>query len=120
MVDHPAPVLALARFASENATVSSDISFTHDTTAIEVATLATGAAIRWVGTGITDPSVITAAATANYDHVIPPNAIRKFVIPIETQATNSGSAVGINRGAGLYQRVAHRSLGIASVFLSEY
>ena len=121
MTNSPAPVLALARYASENATVSSVISVTHDTTAIEVATLATGAAIRWIVAGSDSSSVITiAGSTSNFDHIIPPNVVRRFVIPVETQATNSGSAGGINRGAGLYQRVAHRTLGVASVFLAEY
>lgn len=121
MTGSPSPVLALARYASENATVSSVISVSHDTTAIEVATLGTGAAIRWIAAGSDSSSVITVAgSTSNFDHTIPPNAVRRFVIPVEVQATNAGSVVGINRGAGLYQRVAHRTLGIASVFLSEY
>lgn len=121
MTDHPAPVVALARYASENATVSSVISVTHDTTAIEIATLGTGAAFRWVTTGDTQASILTVAgSTSNFDHIVPPNVVRKFVIPIESFANPAGSVVGINRGAGLYQRVAHRTLGIASVFLSEY
>jgi len=46
--------------------------------------------------------------------------VRRFVIPIETRADQGSSAVGINRGEGLYQRVAIKSIGIASVLTTEY
>ena len=121
MQQYPSPKLALEQTVSENATVSSVISVTHDTTALEIATLGTGAAMRWVTTGDTQASIVTVAgSTSNFDHVIPPNALRRFAIPIETQLTNPQSVQGVNRLNGLYQRVAIRTFGIASVFLSEY
>lgn len=121
MQEYPSPKVALARYAGENATVSSVISVSHDTTALEIVTLGTGAAMRWVTTGDTQASIVTVAgSTSNFDHVIPPNEVRRFAIPIETQVTNPQSVQGANRLNGLYQRVAVRTLGVASVFLSEY
>lgn len=121
MQQYPSPKVALARYASENATVSSVISVSHDTTTLEIATLGTGAAMRWVTTGDTQASIVTVAgSTSNFDHIIPPNALRRFAIPIEAQNTNPASVQGANRLNGLYQRVAVRTLGVASVFLSEY
>lgn len=121
MQQYPSPMRPQTRYVSENATVSSVISVSHDTTALEIATLGTGAAMRWVTTGDTQASIVTVAgSTSNFDHVVPPNAIRRFAIPIETQVTNPSSVQGANRLNGLYQRVAVRTLGIASVFLSEY
>lgn len=123
MQEFPSPKKALQVAALENATASSVVGFTHDTTSLEVVTLGTGAAIRWVPSsvllGAGNASVATAISGANYDHVIPPNVVRRFVIPRETQG-NPQSIQGVNRANGLYQRLAVRTLGIASVFLSEY
>lgn len=119
MQEFPSPLPAKAVTASENATVSSTISLGHTTTSLEVGTLGTGAVIKWITTGNSNSSVITAAGTANYDHLIPPNALRRFVVPRETVG-NPQSVQGINRAQGLYQRIAVRTLGVASVFLSEY
>lgn len=117
----PAPFSSLARYTSENATVSSVISVSHDTTAIEIAAVGGSAAMRWVASGDTQASIVTVAgSTSNYDHIIPTGTFRRFVLPIETAGLGQGSVVGINRGAGLYQRVAIKSMGIASVLLSEY
>ena len=120
--DSPPPYKAGTQYMSENATASSVISLTHNTTAIEIATQGTAATMRWVATSDTQASVVAiAGSTANFDHVIPPNAIRRFVIPIESMpATGYGSIQGANRENGLYQRVAYKTQGIASVFLSEY
>lgn len=120
MTDHPAPVLALARYASENSTASSVISVSHDTTALEVAAVGGAAVVRWIGTADTAASVVSAAAGANFDHVVSSGSVRRFVLPIESQATNGSSVVGMNRAAGLYQRVAIKSIGVASVLLSEF
>ena len=77
--------------------------------------------MKWIDTGSTNPSVISiAGGTANFDHAIPTGTVRRFVIPIEARATQGASAVGINRGEGLYQRVAIKSIGIASVLTTEY
>lgn len=127
MQEFPAPYLAKTRHTKENATVSSVVSVSHDTTSIEVAASGGFAvAIRWVPTSETAAvspfaSIITlAGATSNYDHVIAKDTVRRFAIPIEVMATNNSSMVGANRTNGLYQRVAFKSMGIASVLLSEF
>ena len=121
--ESPAPYRAIARYTSENATVSSVISLTHDTTAVEVATGGLSAAMRWVTTGDTQASIVTiAGSTSNFDYVIPANAARRFVVPIEAinNAAGYGSVVGANREFGLFQRIAWRTHGIGSVLLTEY
>ena len=115
----------LATYGSENGTVSSVISVTHDTTALEIAAVGGTAVMRWVRTAETQASVISAAgATGNFAHVIASNTVRRFVIPIESiptmGASNTASMVGINRREGLYQRVAIKTAGIASVLVTEY
>lgn len=124
MHNYPIPKVALARYASDNASASSVISVSHDTTAVEITSLGAvpiGAVMRWVTTADTQGSVISAGdLTENFDHVIPPNQTRGFVIPRESFANMGGSVVGINRGAGLYQRVAVKSTGIGSVLVTEY
>src|SRR3990167_5276159 len=116
LIESPAPKLALATYAPENSSASSAISVTHDTTALEIAAVGGPAVMKWIATGNTNPSVISiAGGTANFDHVIPTGTVRKFVIPIEARATQASSMVGINRGEGLYQRLAIKSIGIASV-----
>lgn len=113
-----APVKALQTIVSENATVSSVISFNENTTTIEVAAIGTGAAIRWVATTDTQASIITAAGTSNYDNIVPVNTVRKFVVPRENQGV--ASIVGLNVREGLYRRVAMRSLGVGSILSSQY
>lgn len=126
MQEYPAPFKALARYTGENATASSVISVSHDATAIEVAAVGGAAAIRWVPrteTAAVSPfaSIITiAGTTSNYDHVVSSGTVRRFVIPKETTNEPVGSVVGINRLEGLYQRVAVKSVGIASVMTTEY
>lgn len=118
MQDFPPNVLAVQRYASENASVSSVITLSDNTSSIEVAAVGGPAVVKWIAQGNTNPSVFSAVATANYDHVVPANLVRKFVVPIERQGVSS--IVGINVQAGLYNRVAVKSIGVASVLTSEY
>lgn len=127
MQEYSAPFKALARYTGENASASSVISLTPNTTTVEVAALGgTGAAIRWVPrteTAAVSPfaSVITiAGATSNYDNVIPAGQARRFVVPIESQGTQQGSVVGANVQNGLYQRIAVQTFGISSVMTAEF
>lgn len=121
MQELPSAVKAKARYTNENATASSVISFTHNTTGIEVAAVGQAAALRWVATTDTEASVVTiAGATSNYDHIIPAGQVRRFVLPIESQGTSPASVQGVNRLYGLYQRVAIKSAGVGSVLLTEY
>lgn len=126
MQEFPAPLKAKVVRASDNASTSSVISFGHDTTTIEIGAVTAPAVLRWVPTtetaGVAPAgSVISDAGTANFDHLVQAGTVRRFVIPIESRGLNSfGSAVGINRQAGLYQRVAYKSAGVGSVLLTEY
>ena len=117
-----------ARYASENASASSVITLTEDTTALEIAVIAgtssliSGGVMRWVTSvagSNASTSVISAAATANFDHVITNNQVLKVAVPIETNP-QTGSVQGINRELGLYRRVAIKSIGIASILLVEF
>lgn len=129
--DAPAPYKAIAQYLDENGLASSVISLTQNTTAIEIATQGTPAVMRWVPvteTAAVSPfaSIIAiAGATANFDHVIPANTVRRFVVPIETGVnTTFGATItsvqGQNREYGLFQRVAYATQGVASVALTEY
>lgn len=121
MQDFPAPKLAKARYTSENASASSVISVSHNTTSLEVAAVGGAAVLKWITTADTEASVISAAGTtSNYDHVVPANTLRRFVIPIESVGRTPASVQGINRLNGLYQRVAIKGVGVSSVMLSEY
>lgn len=119
MQEFPAPYLALEEDLSENNTASSVITLTDNTTIIEVGAFGTGAALKWISTTNTNPSVVTAAgATADFDHAIAPNTIRRFVVPIETAGNTS--VVGANKRNGLYNRIAVKSVGIGSVLTTQY
>lgn len=124
MQEFPAPFLSKARYTNENGVASSVITVSQDTTSIEIAANGGAAIMRWVPTTDTQASVVgIAGATANYDHVIPANTVRRFAIPIETQFSAPSSMVGANRQNGLYQRVAIKSaalLGLSSVLVSEF
>lgn len=112
------PFPALQANTSENATVSSTVNFTDSTTLIEVTTVGAAAVIKWIGLTNTNPSVISAAGTANYDNVIATGSTRRFVVPRENQAIPS--IVGRNIQEGLYRMVAIKSMGIGSVLLSQF
>lgn len=118
--DGQSPFKALARYDYENGVASSVITMTDQTTVLEVAALAQAAVLRWVPTTDTQASVISAATTANYDHVIPQNTYRRFIVPIETMGTGTQSIQGINRQLGLYQRYAIKTTGIGSVLTAEF
>lgn len=122
MVNSPAPQRAVQRFVNENATASSVMTASQDATKIEIAAGAATAIMRWVATTDTQGSVVgIAGATANYDHVIPANTVRTFVIPIESSGTQAPSSqVGANVLNGLYRRYAFKSQGIGSVLSAEY
>lgn len=121
-----APLKAIARYTSENATVSSVITLTENTTVVEVTAQGVPAVIRWIATSDTEASVIgIAGGTSNYDHVVPVNSARRFVVPIESQANVATGAtitsmVGANREFGLFRRVAWKSQGIGSVLMTEH
>lgn len=119
----PAPFKAIAQYVNENATASSVVTLSDNTTLLEVGTGAAAAVLRWVTAGDTQASVVAiAGATANFDHLIPPNTIRRFVLPIEVinNAQGYSSMVGQRVAYGLFARVAVKTQGIGSVLLSEF
>lgn len=122
----PAPVRAVKQYLNENAAVSSVITLSPNTTAVEIVVGATPVAMRWVyatdGTGPNTSVIAIAGSTANFDHLLPANQERRFVVPIEVQyAYNpNASVVGDNISNGLFQRIAFKTQGIGSVAVIEY
>jgi len=116
--EYPPAKIALASYGRENASVSSVISLNANTAALEVAAVGGAAVLKWITTANTNPSVISAAGTANFDHVIPTGQYRKFVVPVESIGVSSISGIGVQNG--LYQRVAVMSVGVSSVLTTEY
>ena len=119
--DSPPAVKAIVSRISENATASSVITMTPNTTALEITTQGTVGLIRWVLTSDSEASVFGNASIMNYDHAIPANTVRRFVVPIEGQyAEGQGSMVGTNIANALFRRFAWKTQGIASVLSNEY
>lgn len=126
MTAFPSPVISNARYQKDNAVASSVISLHPQTTQIEVGAFGgQGAVIRWVPTtenaslAGAKGSVVASGAGANFDHYIPTNTLRQFVVPKETQGAPTGQIGSLN---GLYQRVAVINAGAtaSSVLLSEF
>ena len=120
------PLQAVAQIVSTNAVASSIWSLSQHTTIIEIGTQgAAGACIRWVAATENASvagyhgSVIASMPGANFDHYIPPNTVRRFVIPKETQGVYAGGIGSIN---GLYQKVAWVNAGATagSIIASEF
>lgn len=115
-----------AIYASENSSASSVITLDPNTTAIEIAAIGaspTGGVMRWVASTVgfaAGTSVISASGTANFDHVIGNNQVARFAVPIEKAYQAPSSLVGAGIQNGLYRRVAIKSIGVASVLLTEY
>ncbi len=115
---------AVAQNMRNNLTVSSVFTLSDNTSIVEVAAIGASVAIRWVPvteTSAVSPfaSVITLIGTENYDHIVAKDTVKQFVVPIETQGTSS--IVGVNKQAGLYNRIAVMgSAAVSSVLLAEF
>lgn len=126
MQEYAAPFKAIARYATDNASASSVITLNESTTTVEVAILGgttISGAIRWVPrteTAGVSPfaSVIASTAAANFDHAVPGNEYRRFVVPVEQQGIN-GPASNSSM-FGTYTRIAVKANGPASVLVTEY
>jgi len=126
---YPPATIALATTHKENASASSILLLTHDTTEIEVTAIGNpsfqGIAGKWISRANVDASVaatsvITAAGTANFDFVVPVGTVRRFVVPISTNP-QSTSVQGVNRAEGLYPAVAFKTTaGNGSVLTAEF
>lgn len=110
--------LAASIVSSENASTSSVINLTPDTTTIEIHAIGGAAVAKWIATTNTGASVISDAGTSNFDIAIPANYYRRVVVPQET--IGSASIVGINIQAGLYRRIAYKSVGVGSIITVQY
>lgn len=107
------------QYLSENGTASSVMTFTDNTTVVEVGAVGAPVYVKWVARSDTTASVVAAAgSTANFDDYVPSNTTRVFPIPQEIQGTSS--IVGANIANGLYNRVAVKSGGIGSVITVEF
>ncbi len=119
------PKVALTAQNRENASASSILLLTHNTTEIEVAASGQNIAGKWLTQAIVDSSVagtsvLSAFGTANYDFMVGNNTVRRFVVPIATQP-NYASVMGVNRAEGLYPAVAFKTFaGNGSVLTAEF
>lgn len=126
---YPPALVALASTHRENASASSILLLTHDTTEIEVTAIGNpsfmGIAGKWlsqatVDSSVAGTSVISAAGTANFDFIIPGGVFRRFVVPISTNP-QTGSVQGVNRELGLYPAVAFKTtVGNGSVLTMQF
>lgn len=118
-VTYPPAKVALATTNKENASTSSVLLFTHNTTEIEVAAVGGPVAGKWAtSTANNGTSVVSAVSGANFDFIVPAATVRRFVVPIQTAGGTSGSIQGVNRAEGLYQGVAYISAAAASSVLT--
>lgn len=102
-------------------TTSSILILSQNTTGVEISAAGGPVAFKWlykttVDSSVAATSVITTGATADYDHIVPNNSYRRFVIP---QAVNNpqgyGSFVGGNVENGLYTHIAYAGMPVASI-----
>lgn len=121
MQELPSPVIALTTTVAVTA-ISSVVTLNNNTTSIEISAPGTAAAIKWIGVGAAQTSVIASSlGTSNFDHIVPTATTRRFVVPRETQGI-AGPALA-NSVHGLYQRLAVvpiNGTAAASILVTEY
>lgn len=129
--DSPPAVAAIGATVKDAATTTSSILILGpNTTAIEVTPAGGPAFIKWLTGAIVDSSVagtsvISTGATANYDHAIPANVLRRFVVPIfsganVTVGATATSFVGANVENGLYSHVAYIGTATSVISINRY
>lgn len=118
MQQYPAPAIAKFVTAGAPPATSSVISFGSNTTTVEITALNASLAMKW-GCKDNNPSVIGSGTTANFDHIIPVNQTRRFVIPVNTGA-NSSSIQGANAANGLYSTMAVIATSSVLTAINEY
>lgn len=125
-VGYPPSDNALTSQNRENASASSILLLTHDTTELQVSAVGQWIAGKWLTQAVVDSSVaatsvLTAFGTANFDFTVPINTMQAFVVPVGTFKQSSGSVQGINRELGLYPAVALKTLaGTGSILTAEF
>lgn len=106
---------------STTPTVSSILILSQNTTGVEISSAGGPTVFKWlyrstVDSSVASTSVIATGATADFDHIVPNDTYRRFVIP---QAVNNpqgyGSFVGGNVENGLYTHIAYAGLAAASI-----
>lgn len=110
----PAPIPSKQLTATAPTAVSSVISFGANTTMIEVTALNASLAFKWGSASV----IAAAGATANFDHIVPVNQTRRFVIPINSQGVPS--IVGANAQYGLYSTMAVIATASVLSAINEY
>lgn len=125
LVGYPAALKAKVTWAT-TALASSVITLNDNTTVLEVAAgQGQGVYLRWIPS--TETAAVSPAASvissglgiANFDHVVTANTVRRFVVPQET--IGNTSIVGINKQAGLFNRVAWITPSpVSSVLATEF
>ncbi len=121
---YPAACSTLGTIYRDNASASSVTALTANTTVLEIAAAGVPVGIRWAINQATS-IIATAGATANFDNIVAPGEVRRFVVPRRTigipNYTNDGapSVVGLNTAEGLFSNVATISLGVGSVMLMQ-
>lgn len=124
MIEALPPFPALAQNVRDTGAISSVWALNPNTTAVQVAAVGGPVVIKWVGNQA--GSVFGSVAGANYDAVISQNSSRLFVVPRSVagianwNGQGTPSVQGLNISEGLYPAIATRSLGVASVLLTEY
>lgn len=98
--DQPPPITVKQLTVAAPPAASSVITFSANTTMVEVSTGNTPLAFKWGSA-----SVIAAAGTANFDHLIPIGQTKRYTIPHNTMGATS-SIVGKNALNGLFTTMA--------------
>lgn len=127
MQEFPDPKPAWKSWGTGATGNSSILNLSDNTTVLDISVLsacgAGGLAIKWVAASDTSASssVIASGASANFDHVIPPQWRMRIAVPIE-KAGVANSVVGIAVKQGLYQKVAiiGTHAPVPSVFIAEH
>ena len=123
--DSPPAYAAVVTTVRDNGAASSILVLNQNTTAIEVGATGGPVFIKWltqatVDSSVAGTSILTGAATPNFDHIIPDGVVRRFVVPIATIPASYTSVQGANRLNGLYPNMAYASGPIASVAVTQY
>jgi len=107
------------------ALLSSIIALDNRATVLEVVTGNGPAGLKWFGSVIGSANIHPSITTTTYDNAIPPNSIRRFVIPQSVIGrAHIGSLVGgVGAQNGLYPQVAVIPLQATlptSIFTSQF
>lgn len=113
--NYPMPLVAKVTTAGAPPAASSVVSFGANTTVVEITALNASLAIKWGAASV----ISTSGATANYDHIVPVNTTRRFVIPRSVIGVTA-SIVGKNVLNGLYNSMAVITVGSVATGITEY